>query len=492
MLSSHRSFDPLTATAADLQEMLSKRMLTSVDFVERSFAQMDKYDVYLKAIISRAPKAIKVAKKLDIERKHGHVRGPLHGIPILVKDNIVTDARWGMDTTAGSCALKGSRPPDSATLFTRCSQFNAFRGSDLPPGWSAAGGQTQSAYTCGNVERPTLVSGTAYNPGGSSTGSAVGVSAGYAATAIGTDTTGSVNIPSTRAALYGIRVTTGTSDMAGIIPFSARFDTLGVMAKSPLDVANLLEVIVDNAFLPPGGHRNSLSGTWKGLRIGVLSPNKWFIPASFSRPNPGARAQLDRETLAAYYKLHRLGANIQDVDLISWEQLVPSDNYGLFDLFAADFRTDIQTYLANLTDSKVQTLADIVKFNEHHASLELPPGYENQDLSTVTLKNNMSADTYRMLLAKMREVGRELGIDKTLHDNSIDVIIGPADSAFSLLACAAGYPSATFPLSYLDFNGRPFGLFALTSKRMEATLLQVMSAWEKDFPRHPPNLDVER
>lgn len=279
------------------------------------------------------------------------------------------------------------------------------------------------------------------------------------------------------------------------------------MAKSPLDVANLLEVIVGNTFIPPGGYRGSLSGTWKGLRIGVLSPDEWFIPASLGRPNPGARAQLDRETLAAYDKLHRLGADIQEVDLISWEQLVPSDKYGLFDLFAADFRTDVQAYLANLTYSKVQTLASVVKFNEHHASLELHrkrfsrltsrnfvtiTGYENQDLLTNALKNDMSAETYRMLLARIREVGRKLGIDKTLHDNSIDVIIGPADSAFSLLACAAGYPSATLPLSNLDFNGRPFGLFALASKNKEATLLQVMSAWEKEFPRHPTNLDVER
>lgn len=221
---------PLDSTAADLQERLSKGTLTSEDLVKRSFAQMDKCDGYLKAIISRAPKALKVARKLDIERKQSYVRGPLHGISILVKDNVATDPRWGVDTTAGSCALKGSRPPGSVSVVSKLvaagaiiiakshlSEFANYKGSDLPPGWSAIGGQTQSAYTSDNVDKADLGFGHS-NPGGSSTGSAVGVSAGYAAIAIGTGTTGSVNIPSTRAALYGIRITTGTSDMNGIIP----------------------------------------------------------------------------------------------------------------------------------------------------------------------------------------------------------------------------------------------------------------------------------
>ncbi|KAH8601745.1 amidase signature domain-containing protein [Bisporella sp. PMI_857] len=518
-------FDPLLATATELQNLLSSGALTSVDLVNQGFAQIERYDDYLRAIISVSPTALEDARRLDRERVSGRIRGPLHGIPMLIKDNVATSLELGMDTTAGSFALQDSRPLANADIVNKLveagviiiaksqlSEFANYKGSGLPPGWSAIRGQCQSAYTSDDFDLDDLGFGhsvsslftflykllNCYNyqsPGGSSTGSAVGVSAGYASIGLGTDTTGSVVIPATRAGLYSIRLTTGITSMEGIVPFSRKFDTVGPLAKGARDIANILDVIVDRGAtnVPLGGYASVLHGKWDHLKIGTLSPEKWFIPPSLGRPNPAAREQMDRETREAYRKMQNLGATVKSVELVSWEEMSPANGKGIFDLFEADFRKDIESYLKVLPSSSIKTLDDIIKFNIEHASLELPKGYESQDLLIRAANNSMSTEAYEKTFAQMRLVSRDMGIDKTLRTDEVDVIIGPADSAFSLLACGAGYPSATLPLSYLDFNGRPFGLFALTTAHHEDTLLQVMSAWESTFPaRKPPSMQPSR
>ncbi|KAF8852531.1 amidase signature enzyme [Acephala macrosclerotiorum] len=480
--------NPLTATVSQLQEGLSSGAFKSTDLVQQSMALIQKHDGYLKAILATSPESMNEARRLDEERAAGRVRSPLHGIPILIKDNIATHPQLGMDTTAGSFALKGSCPKTNAVVVqmlidagaiiiakSQLSEFAFYKGTGLPSGWSALGGQAQSAYTNDDVQPDDLFLGHS-NPGGSSTGSAVGVSAGYAPISIGTDTTGSVIIPATRATLYRMRVTKGIIPMDGVIPLSNTFDSIGPMAKSVEDLANMLDIMVDSdkTSIPEGGYKSCLEGKWSSLRIGVLDPEKWQYPPDAARPNAKATKQMVKETKAVYQKLRKLVAQFYEVELISLDSLDTLDGKGLFTLFAF-----LSSYSTILESSQVQTLQDVIRFNKAHASEELPPDYPQQDLLIAAANNTMASSERTEILNHVIYMGKSKGIDETLEKYKVDVILGPADC----------YPSVTMPLSYLKFNGRPFGVFAIAKAHREDLLLNVLSAWEKTFPsRKPPPL----
>ncbi|OBT62908.1 hypothetical protein VE03_07903 [Pseudogymnoascus sp. 23342-1-I1] len=476
--------------------------MSSVELVQQFLLQIKQHDPYLKAVLAISPVALEEARRLDVERQEGKIRGPLHGIPIIIKDNIATDPRLGMDTTAGSFALVDSKPKQNAEVIekliksgaiilakTNLSEFAFYKGTGLPSGWSALGGQTQSAYTRGDVIRGDGFLGHS-SPAGSSSGSAVGVSAGYAPISLGTDTTGSVVLPATRAALYALRLTQETAPMKGIIPISNSFDSLGPMAKCVQDLANVLDVIIDpsTSGVPAEGFNSSLPQSWSKLRVGVLDPEVWYLTARSCKPNQKAHAQMVRETKAAYDKIRTLALSFKEVKLLNPDEVTQEDGKGLTELFEADFRNDINSYLFDLETSNIRSLASILEFNQKARERELPPDYPQQDLLVNAQNNNLTSEERDSIFEAVRRISRKQAIDETLETNKIDVIVGPADSSFSLLACASGYPSAVMPLSYLDFNGRPFGLFALTSAHGEHLLLQVLSAFEHTFPeRKPPS-----
>ncbi|KAL6693352.1 amidase signature domain-containing protein [Trichoderma pleuroticola] len=454
-----RSIDLLTATAEDLQQLLKAGELTSVELVDRCFAQIDKHDDYLRAVLQRNPQARTVAATLDLERKNGHIRGPLHGIPILIKDNIATHPSLGMNTTGGSLAMLTSRPSKSAEVIerilgagmiiigkTQLSELAGFKGSNIMPGWSALGGQTQSAYTTGAVDLTDGVLGHS-SPSGSSTGSAVGVSAGYSPLAIGTDTGGSLITPSTRAALYTLRPTMNLIPQDGLIPLSHLFDTVGPMAKSPADLANLLDVLAT----PKGSeqrkyHSQMMASDFRDFKIGFLSPEKWFFDSDLQRPVPEATAQINKDTQAAYAKMALTAKSFKEVELVSIDAFEVNGRHSFY---------DIQDY-----DNQDQL----------------------QDAATMT----MSDEEHDFLLRHARKVGRDIGIDKTLKEYDVDLVIAPADSPVNLLVSAAGYPSATMPLSYLEYNGRPIGLVAFTTAGGEEMLLNFLCAYENTFPKRCP------
>ncbi|PTB49596.1 hypothetical protein M431DRAFT_500069 [Trichoderma harzianum CBS 226.95] len=482
-----RTIDLLTATAEDLQQLLTTDELTSVELVDLCFAQMDRHDNYLRAVLQRNPQARTVAAALDLERKNGHLRGPLHGIPILVKDNIATHPSLGMNTTGGSLALLTSRPSKSAEVIERVSRWSL--GSNIMPGWSALGGQTQSAYTTGDVDLTDCILGHS-SPSGSSTCSAVGVSAGYSPLAIGTDTGGSLITPSTRAALYTLRPTMSLVPQDGLIPLSHLFETAGPMAKSPADLANLLDVLVTPKESGKRKfHSQMMAGDFRDFKIGFLSPAKWFFDSDLQRPVPEATAQIKKDTQAAYAKIALTAKSFKEVELVSIDAFEVNGRHSFYDIQAARFKPTFEACLGTLEYSQVRTLDELIRFNQNHAEKALPPDYDNQDQLQNAATMTMSDEEHDFLLRHARKVGRDIGIDKTLKEYDVDLIIAPADSPVNLLVSAAGYPSATMPLSYLEYNGRPIGLVAFTTAGGEGMLLNFLRAYENTFPkRRPPGL----
>ncbi|KAF4124991.1 amidase [Geosmithia morbida] len=431
------SINPLTATASELQDRLCRDHFSSKDLVKLYMHRISKYDGYLKSVIATAPEdlVLETASRLDEERTRGILRGPLHGIPIVIKDNIATVPELGLPTTCGSLALEGSRPRKNAAIVDKV--------------WSPVSWEEDCRSRCcpGMGILQVLIHASSQSPGGSSGGSAVAVSAGLSPLAIGTDTMGSLIAPSDRAALYTIRPTLKIVPQQGIIPITLESDSAGPMAKSVLDLALLLDALVDPTAteVPEQGYKGAVTGKWGDIRIGVIEPSdEWLFQRDFVKFEPQASEQM-----------------------------------GL-----------LEEYLASVDDCKVRTLEELVQFNKDHAEKELPPCADNQDTLIRALSAHMPDDEYRSIISSARERCGKNGIDKALAENDVDVIIGPGDGPMFCVPSTAGYPVASLPLGYLDFNGRPFGMQITAGAHQEALIIQAQSAWEHTFPfRRPPPLD---
>ncbi|UKZ74714.1 hypothetical protein TrVFT333_002384 [Trichoderma virens FT-333] len=296
---------------------------------------------------------------------------------------------------------------------TRLSELAGFKGSNIMPGWSALGGQAQSAYTTGAVDLTDRVLGHS-SPSGSSTGSAVGVSAGYSPLAIGTDTGGSLITPSTRAALYTLRPTMDLVPRDGLIPLHSE----GKQKRK--------------------FHSQMTAGDFRDFKIGFLSPETWFFDSDLQRPVPEATAQIKTDTQAAYAKIALTAKSLKQVELVSIDAFEVNGRHSFYDIQAARFKPTFEAYLGTLEDSQVRSLDELIKFNQNHAEKELPPGYDNQDQLQNAATMTMSDQEHDFLLRHARKVGRDIGIDKTLKDYDIDLVIAPADSPVNLLVSAAG------------------------------------------------------
>jgi amidase len=280
------TFDVLTATAADLRNLLQLGETTSVDIVEAYLAQIEKHNkagLGLRAIISTAPREVvrSQAEALDSERRNGKVRSALHGIPIIIKDAIVTSKALGMPTTAGAVAFKDAYGKKNAAIVellmesgliilgkASMTEFCGLKATCMTAGWSAINGITQSAYIAGGFREDDLFCGRS-GPGGSSSGSAVGVSAGFAPLSIGTETSGSICMPANRAGLYSMKGTRGTIPMDGLFNLSRDFDGLGGMAKSPEDLEMLMNLLTGNYT------SETQSLKWEDISVGFVDPVVW-------------------------------------------------------------------------------------------------------------------------------------------------------------------------------------------------------------------------
>lgn len=491
------------ATIAELQGAMKSGKLSARSIAEKylaRIAKMDKGGPAVNSVIELNPDALSIAESLDKERKAKGVRGPLHGIPVLIKDNIDTADR--MSTTAGSLALVGSRPSRDSFVAqrlreagvvilgkTNLSEWANFRSTHSSSGWSGRGGQTRNPYA---IER---------NPCGSSSGSAVAVAANFCAVAVGTETDGSIVCPSSANSIVGIKPTVGLVSRAGIIPISHTQDTAGPMARTVTDAAILLGVLagVDprdvttngaqgksftdyTKFLDPNGLR--------GARIGVA--RKFF----------GFNDKVDKLMADAIDVMKRQGAEIIDpADIETTGKFDDSE----FEVLLYEFKTDLNTYLAGLgPKAPVHSLKEAIEFNEKNRDKEMP--YFGQEIFLRSeAKGPLTEKAYLDALEKDQRMSRTEGIDATMNKNKLDAIIAPTggppwttdlingdhfSGSSSTPPAVAGYPNINVPAGYI--YGLPVGISFMGRAYSEPVLIKLAYAYEQATKfRRPPQFLTE-
>ncbi|KAJ7356621.1 amidase signature enzyme [Mycena albidolilacea] len=503
--------DLYEATLAQLQAGLDASQFTSVHLVKAYLARIQEVNLKgpaLRAVIETNAFALTQAAVLDAERKITGKRSMLHGIPILIKDNIATIATEGMNTTAGSFALLGSVVPGDSGVVkrlraagaiilgkTNMSEFAGLRGNN---GWSGRGGQTTSPYY------PQA------NPCGSSSGSAVGAAIGLAAVTVGTETDGSIICPSSNNNIAGIKPTVGLTSRAGVVPLSQHQDTVGPLARSLTDAAIVLSIIAgkdsnDNftsaqPSVVPDFTKSLNAKALAGKRIGV--PRKVFLDNSVTGNDPSVNAAFTQ----ALATLRALGATIVDpADLPSAEDYVTSYNETIVE--AVDFKTQFAQYTAALRSnpSGVHTLDDLIAFNDANPSLEEPAGHEDQSLliEAELLIGGQDA-TYYAALAADKDIGSTRGIDFVLKNFGLDALVLPAPGVNNPIgggagytagmAAIVGYPAVTVPMGFYPSTvsatsfspgtvypapGVPFGLTFIGTAFSESTLIGFGYAYEQ-------------
>ncbi len=469
----------------------------TADYLLR-IAQLDKSGPTLNAIIYINPNALADARAMDAERKAGHIRGPLHGIPVVVKDNLNTR---DMPTTAGARVLQNSIPATDSWLVQRLRESGAiilakanlsewanFRSRPSSSGWSGVGGQTRNPYV---LDR---------NPSGSSAGSGAAASANLCVFAIGTETNGSIMSPSTRNGLVGLKPTVGLISRSGIIPISATQDTPGPMARSVEDIAVSLGQLVgsdaaDSVTLAGEGKRLAdytpflkLDGL-RGKRLGVLKRSMGFH---------GKTDSLFRQALR---DIQAQGAELVDLDFTIGNDVGQAS----FQVLLYEFKAGVNGYLMSLGDkAPVKDLAAIIAFNKQDS---LGLRYFNQALLEQSqAKGDLTDKVYRDARALMLKATRDDGIDKLLKDYDLDALLSPtgAPAGFtdwingdhqvggsSTLAAVAGYPSLTVPMGFVETL--PVGISFTASAWQEPVLLEMAYAYEQaTHHRRKPDLLTSR
>ncbi|MCL6480963.1 MAG: amidase [Firmicutes bacterium] len=495
-----QAFELEEVTIAELQAGMASGRWTAQGitqaYLER-IAQLNHRGPELRAVIETNPDALAIAEQLDRERAAGRVRGPLHGIPILLKDNLDTHDR--MTTTAGSLALEGSIPPQDSTVARKLREAGAillgkanlsewanFRSEQSTSGWSARGGQCRNPYA---LDR---------NPCGSSSGSAVGPAANLCAAAIGTETNGSIVCPSSANGIVGIKPTVGLVSRAGIIPISHTQDTAGPMARTVTDAATILGALVgvdvrDPATAASAGrfHTNYTqfldADGLRGARIGVL------------RQAFGFHRDVDTLLERALSRLRERGAVLVDpVELPRGRELGRNE----LTVLLYEFKHGLNAYLASLgPNAPVKSLKEIIDFNEKNKDREMP--YFGQDLFLqAEEKGSLQEEDYTKALASILKATREDGIDKVMDEHRLDAILAPTGGpawvtdlingdhfggGSSGLPAIAGYPNITVPAGFVF--GLPVGVSFFGRAWSEPVLIRIAYAFEQATRvRRPPRL----
>ena len=492
-------FELEEATIADLQSAMASGRFSARDIVEQytdRIADLDRKGPELRHIIEVNPDARSIAESLDAKRKAGRVRGGLHGIPVLLKDNVDTADR--MTTTAGSYALEGSIPLRDAFISQRLREAGAillgkanmsewanFRSTRSSSGWSARGGQAKNPYV---LDR---------NPCGSSSGSAGAVAANLTAVAVGTETDGSIVCPSAMVGIVGVKPTLGLVSRSGIIPIAHSQDTAGPMARTVKDAAILLNglVGVDSRDRATSSSRAKgftdytqflqIDGL-RGARIGVAR-EKFF----------GYSTTADKVIEDAIEQLKRLGAVVVDPANIPTAGKFDDTE---FEVLLYEFKADLNAYLASLGPrAPVRTLKDIIDVNERNREKEMP--YFGQEIMLMAQKKGpLSERKYRTALATNLRMSRAQGIDAVIEKHRLDALIAPTGSpawptdlingdhylgASSTPAAVAGYPNIQVPAGFV--HGLPVGISFFGRAWSEPALFRFAYAFEQATKhRRPP------
>ena len=483
-------FELEEASIADLQKRMASKQDSSRSLCEKYMARIEALDTQgpaLRAVLEVNPDALEIAATLDAERAAGKVRGPLHGIPVLIKDNIGTADR--METTAGSLALLGARPAADAHVVkrlrdagavilgkTNLSEWANFRSTHSSSGWSGRGGQCRNPYA---LDR---------NASGSSSGSGAAAAASMCAAAIGSETDGSIVSPSNNCGLVGFKPTVGLVSRTGIVPISHTQDTAGPMARSVADAAILLTALA--GFDAADAATRALSGKapvdytkyldpkgLAGTRIGV--PRKKLFGQS-----PASDAVVE----AAIEVMKREGAVIVDpADIATAGETDDSE----FEVLLYEFKADLNAYLASLPKNRYRTIKDLIDFNNQNRDREMP--YFGQEIfEKAQAKGPLTDKAYIDAVAKDARLSRAEGIDKTMDANRLDCLVaatsGPATlidlvngdygpGGSSSLPAIAGYPDVTVPAG--SWFGLPVGISFFGRANSETTLFRIAYAFEQ-------------
>lgn len=468
------SFELNEISISQLQAKLQSGEITSEQITQKyldRIEQIDKNGPQLRSVIEVNPEALEIAKQLDEERKAGKVRGPLHGIPVLIKDNIDTGDQ--MQTTAGSLALVGSPAPGDAAIIaklreagavllgkTNLSEWANFRSTRSSSGWSGRGGQVRNPYS---LDR---------SPCGSSSGTGVAVSANLCAIGIGTETDGSIVCPSGINGIVGIKPTLGLWSGDGIVPISHSQDTAGPMARTVTDAAILLGALAEK----PQDFTSELKlDGLKNARIGIASD---FF---------GFSKEVDQLMDQAIQRLKDGGATV--IENLKFENREEWGNLE-WQVLISEFKADLNAYLKTRTGLKVQSLADLIVFNQDNADTELK-WFGQEIFENAEKTKGLDDPEYKEALSKVKEMSQK-GIEKMMNEHQLDALIAPTNGpswtidlvngdhfggGSSEPAAIAGFPAITVPAGYV--NGLPVGISFFGRAWSEPTLIKLAYSFEQ-------------
>ena len=480
------------ATIETLQKAMASGQESSRTLVQAYVSRIYEIDKKLNSVIEINPDAMWTAERMDVERKAGKVRGPLHGIPVLIKDNIDTADK--MKTTAGSLALVDAPTPkqdafvvkqlhDAGAVIlgkTNLSEWANFRSEHSSSGWSGRGGQTHNPYM---LDR---------NPCGSSSGTGAALAANLAAIGVGTETDGSVICPSSTCGIVGIKPTLGLVPRSGIIPIAHSQDTAGPMCRTVADAAALLTVM---AGTDPSDSITSAAAQQKkdytqflqkdglrGMKIGV------------ARQYWGRNDKVDKLIEPHLQVLKDGGATLIDVEFPKLKDFGDAE----YEVLLYEFKEDLNKYLAG-RGGKYRTLADLIDFNQKNADKEMP--YFGQEIFIkAQAKDDLNDRAYRLALLQTKLMTQEQGIDGAVTKYGVNAFVAPSGGVAwytdlvngdcgvfesSSLAAVAGYPNITVPAGYIQ--GLPSGISFFGPAFSEPTLIKIAYAFEQATKaRKPP------
>jgi amidase len=489
-----KAFEYEEATIADFQAAMQSGKTTSRQIVQKYLARIKEVDGRLNSILETNPDALQIAEEMDRERKSGKVRSQMHGIPILLKDNIDTADK--MKTTAGSLALVNAPTPVRDAFLVRqlraagavvlgktnLSEWANFRSTKSSSGWSGRGGQTHNPY---ELDR---------NPCGSSSGSGAAVAANLTAVAIGTETDGSIICPSSTCGIVGIKPTLGLVSRSGVIPIAHSQDTAGPMTRTVSDAAVLLGILAgadpDDSITSKAtkGEKDYTKylqkGGLRGARIGV---GRQFF---------GRNDKVDALIKPHLEILKNGGATLIDVQFPKLQDFGDAE----FEVLLYEFKADLNQYLA-ARNSPYKTLKDLIDFNEKNAAKEMP--FFGQEIFVqAQAKGDLTEAAYSVALQKSKTLSQAEGIDAIMTKDNLDAVVAPSGGVAwmtdpingdcgvfesSSIAAVSGYPNITVPAGYVQ--GLPAGISFFGRAFSEPTLIRIAYAFEQATKaRKPPGL----